>query len=84
MRSDFVGAPSEVRVGRLSATCPSCGQSSLFLRAKGRRRRKADSLLCAGCGAEHFYTVLLEQVARRTIADAESTLERARARRKKI
>jgi len=84
MGSDFVGTPSEVRVGRLSATCPSCGQSSLFLRAKRRRQRKADSLLCAGCGAEHLYTALLAQVTRRTISDAQRALERARARRKKI
>jgi len=83
MGSDFVGAPGEVRVGRVAAVCPSCGTSSLFLRAKRIRQSKADSRVCAGCGAEHFHTALLEQVARRTISDAEQLLEDLRARKKK-
>ena len=83
MGGEFGGAPREVRVGRLAAICPSCGQSSLFLRAKPKAQPKADSRICAGCGAEHFYTALREQVTRRTISEAERALERARAERRK-
>jgi|1185.fasta_scaffold1005026_2 hypothetical protein len=82
MGSDFTGAPHEVRVGRVVAVCPSCRHSSLFLRAKRKRLPKADSRICAGCGAEHFYTALLEQVTLRTIADAERALDNARSARR--
>jgi hypothetical protein len=81
--SNFAGAPREVRVGRMRAICPNCGTSSLFLRARRKAQSKADSRVCAGCGAEHFYTALLEQVTRQTISDAERMLESARAERKK-
>jgi len=83
MGSDFVGVPGEVRVGRVRAVCPNCGTSTLFLRARRKVQSKADSRVCAGCGAEHFYTALLEQVTRQTISDAERTLQTARAERKK-
>jgi hypothetical protein len=83
MGGDLVGRPREVRVGRVAAVCPSCGNSSLFVRAKRKPQPKADARICVGCGAEHFYTALIEQVTRRTIADAERALERSRAARQK-
>ena len=83
MGSDFVEAPREVRVGRVAAVCPSCGNSSLFVRAKRKPQPKADSRICVGCGTEHFYTALIEQVTRRTISEAERMLERSRTQRQK-
>lgn len=73
---------SEVRVGKVLARCEKCG-STLFLRSKRERRKKADTRVCARCGTAYLYTALREQIAGEVMRQADKALEDAAESRKK-
>ena len=70
-RTDF-GKPGPVRVGKTRAHCSRCGGEE-FVRLRARAQAM-DLLHCAGCGAEHYYSELLQQIAGKVIAQSERLL----------
>jgi hypothetical protein len=83
-RTDL-GKRGPVRVGRICASCSRCGGEQ-FVRVRHQAAHTMDVLHCAGCGAEHYYTELLQQIAAKVIAQSERLLnelhDKADARRR--
>lgn len=70
-RTDF-GKPGTVRVGKTCAHCSRCGGEA-FTRVR-TKSQAMDVLHCASCGAEHYYSELLQQIAGKVIAQSERLL----------
>lgn len=67
--------PAIFQVGRLQAYCPGCGGAE-FVRSRRFGHEPADALACAGCGAEHMRSSLMQQITDRVIDDAQRALHR--------
>lgn len=72
MERTDLGKPSPVRVGRTGAHCSRCGGEE-FVRVRAEAQAM-DVLHCASCGAEHYYSELLQQIAGKVIAQSERLL----------
>ncbi len=57
----------------MQAQCPKCGNTG-FLQPRRRKLRAADSLVCAGCGEEHFRSSLMQQITDGVMARARQAL----------
>ena len=77
------GKPRRVVVGGTAAHCPRCGGED-FVRMNRRASERADLLICYACGAEHFYSALLQQIAARVIARSERLLDEMRSTHDKL
>jgi hypothetical protein len=73
---DPFGEPAIFRVGRLQAYCPNCGGAE-FVRSRRFGLEKADALICAGCGAEHMRSALMQQITEKVIDEAQRALHKA-------
>ncbi len=73
MERTDLGKPSPVRVGKTGAHCSRCGGEA-FVRVRAKVSLAMDVLHCAGCGAEHSYSELLQQIAGKVIAQSERLL----------
>jgi hypothetical protein len=83
VEKDPFGKAAPVQVGAVSAKCLRCGATG-FLRAKRKTQEKADTRLCAGCGAEYVFGELLNQISGEVMRQAQDALDAAEALRKKL
>jgi hypothetical protein len=70
-----------VTIGKVAARCARCGGEE-FVQAMRKREERIDRLFCRACGAEHYYTELLRQIALEVIARSERALAEAQSLRK--
>lgn len=75
--------PRRVAVGKTRATCPRCGCDD-FIPSRRRGSGRADTLFCASCGAEHYYTALIRQIAGKVIERSDVLLKEAENLRAKL
>lgn len=78
-----LGKPKRVVVGSTAAHCPRCGGED-FVRMNRRAQERADLLICYTCGAEHFYSALLHQIAGSVIARSQRLLEEFQAKHDRV
>jgi hypothetical protein len=70
----------EVKIGRITALCPGCGDGRFV--APSKRLRSMDILTCVRCGTKVTYILLREQATRKSIQEAQKAIEASKALRR--